>query len=314
MRKTHMRSGKSARWVQLLSVGLMGVAISFLPPLSISAAQAAKPQTGQQSQTRQQSLRPLASAPRTNSASTRTMSAAPRGAVASRHAAAAHGKRGAQHAKNGKMRVARYGGGLQCVPFARNASGIEVSGNAHTWWDNAAGTYARGHVPERGSVLSFRANHSMPLGHVAVVSQMINARTLEIDHANWAGPGGRTGSIARGVSGVDVSDSNNWTAVRVALGQSGDYGSIYPANGFIYDRPERGGVAIAANTRAPAPMPELNAAPRDLRPTGGAASTGYASVAFADGAAAFEEVAEAPVSPRRAVASPRRKVQQRVRH
>lgn len=308
MRDTHLQSGKTARWAQLMSVGLMALAITLAPSVSISAAQAAKPQATQQTQ------RSQTAKPRTTVAAARTTSVAPPRAamprsVTPRAAMGAPGKRGGQYAKNGKTQVVRFGGGLQCVPFARNASGIEVSGNAHAWWDNAAGTYARGHAPERGSVLSFQANRSMPLGHVAVVSRVINARTLEIDHANWAGPGGRKGSVARGVSVVDVSESNDWTAVRVALGNSGEYGSIYPANGFIYDRPDRGGVAVAANTRAPAPMPELNAAPRDLR--GGNAGAGYASVAFAGGG--FEEVAEAPTSLRRAGVTPRRKPV-RVRH
>ena len=49
----------------------------------------------------------------------------------------------------------RYaGGGISCVPFARNASGIAVGGNAWQWWNNAAGVYARGSVPESGSVLA----------------------------------------------------------------------------------------------------------------------------------------------------------------
>src|SRR3954451_15813770 len=30
-------------------------------------------------------------------------------------------------------------GGLQCVPFARENTGIELTGNANTWWDAAAG-------------------------------------------------------------------------------------------------------------------------------------------------------------------------------
>ena len=29
--------------------------------------------------------------------------------------------------------------GLQCVPFARENTGIELSGNAGTWWDKADG-------------------------------------------------------------------------------------------------------------------------------------------------------------------------------
>jgi surface antigen len=266
---------------------LLGLTLALAPGLAAAPSLAATTQT--QQTPAQSSHRPQATAAHGQSATTH----------ATARTATPPGKRGSQVAKNGKARVAR-GGGLQCVPFARNASGIEVAGNAHLWWDHAAGVYARGQTPEANSILSFRANRSMPLGHVAVVRRVVNARELEIDHANWSGPGGRKGSVSRGVSVVDVSDNNDWTAVRVALGHSGDYGSIYPTNGFIYERPETGGTMMAANTAAPtatpAPIPELNSAPRDLRPAG-AQTNGYASVSYAGGN--YEEVAEAPASPRR---------------
>jgi surface antigen len=301
MRVTQRRSVKTGSYKTGRWSALMGLAVALLPWLAGSPVQAAKPQT--QNQTQAQRSQPTAS--RTHAVATHAV--ATRGATASTRnvSTGAQSKRGAQVAKGGKSRVAYRGGGLQCVPFARNISGIEVAGNAHSWWDNAAGVYARGQNPEAGSVLSFRANRSMPLGHVAVVSRVINARHVEIDHANWAGPGGRKGSVSRGASVVDVSENNDWTAVRVELGSSGDYGSIYPTNGFIYDRPDRAGTVVAARTTAPAPVPELNAAPRDLRPAG-AQGNGFASVAFAGGGN-YEEVAEAPATTRRAAATPRRK-------
>ena len=54
------------------------------------------------------------------------------------------------------------------------------------------------------------------------------------------GPGVGRGGVSRGISVVDVSPNNDWTAVRVGLGNSGDYGSVYPTNGFIYDRADDG--------------------------------------------------------------------------
>jgi hypothetical protein len=93
------------------------------------------------------------------------------------------------------------------------------------------------------------------------------------------------GGVARNIPVVDVSENNDWTAVRVGLGQSGEFGSVYPTYGFIYDRPDTG-VMVASNA-APAPQPELNPAPRDLRP---ATERGWQT---------YEEVAEAPVAPRR---------------
>ena len=32
----------------------------------------------------------------------------------------------------------------QCVPFARLMSGIQIFGDAHTWWQQAAGRYQTG--------------------------------------------------------------------------------------------------------------------------------------------------------------------------
>ena len=145
-----------------------------------------------------------------------------------RHQASKHGV----HARSAHARVT-YARGLQCVPFARQELGIEIIGNAWTWWDSASGVYQRGNAPEPGSVLAFRAAGAMRLGHVAVVSQMVSPREIEIEHANWL-----PGRINRGVPVVDVSPRNDWTAVRVELArQNGDFGNIYPTYGFIYDRP-----------------------------------------------------------------------------
>ena len=184
------------------------------------------------------------------------------------HASAVRSHTGA--IARGMVRYSSWSGGgrLQCVPFARENSGIELSGNAATWWNAAAGVYERGARPEVGSVLNFRANGRMRMGHVAVVSNVIDARNVEIDHANWSGPGVGRGGITRNMHVVDVSAYNDWSAVRLSLG-NGDYGSVYPTYGFIYDRPDRGtmvangGVISGAMSR---PVIALNAPPRDLRP------------------------------------------------
>jgi surface antigen len=147
-------------------------------------------------------------------------------------------------AKSSKRRYA--GGGISCVPYARAASGITLAGNAANWWDAASGVYERGSRPEQGAVLNFRANSHMRLGHVAVVSTVLSSREIEIDHANWNVWGYTRGGVSRGVRVVDVSPTNNWSAVRVELGHSGDFGSVYPTYGFIYDRPD-GGTMVANN-------------------------------------------------------------------
>ncbi|MDE2333901.1 MAG: hypothetical protein KGK10_05130 [Rhodospirillales bacterium] len=139
-----------------------------------------------------------------------------------------------------------------CVPFARDVSGIKVVGNAKDWWYNAAGHYARGHRPEPGAVLDFRGIPRMPLGHVSVVMSIVNTREILIEHANWGGPGSNHSGISRNIAVIDVSPNNDWTAVRVGLGPRypGQFGSVYPTYGFIYDRPDNG--VILANTH-PAP-------------------------------------------------------------
>lgn len=146
--------------------------------------------------------------------------------------------------------VAYRSGGISCVPYARSVTGMAVSGNAWQWWGSAAGIYERGFRPESGAVLNFRSTGHMQLGHVAVVARVISTREIEVDHANWAGAG-----VARGVAVLDVSQANDWSAVRVALGHGGTYGSVYPTYGFIYNRPDHG--QMIANSLAHPP-----AAPR----------------------------------------------------
>jgi surface antigen len=189
------------------------------------------------------------------------------------------------HAVGPRVRYA----GISCVPYARNASGIVLAGNAWQWWDHAAGVYGRGSVPEPGSVLAFRANGRMRLGHVAVVTRVINTREIEIDHANWAGRG-----IATSVPVVDVSENNDWTAVRVSMGNSASFGSVYPTYGFIYDRPDTGSMLVAIT--APTAPPALNAPPRDLRTP--AERMASAQPVVRATAQQYDEVAEAPAHPR----------------
>ena len=134
-------------------------------------------------------------------------------------------------------RAGNSSGGVSCVPYARSVTGMEISGNGRDWWHNAAGRYARGQRPQTGSVLAWPGSGSMSSGHVAVVSRVLNARMIEIDHANWGGPGIRRGTIMRNVKVIDVSDDNSWTRVRVQVGwTSENFGREYPTYGFIHNR------------------------------------------------------------------------------
>jgi surface antigen len=145
--------------------------------------------------------------------------------------------------------------GVQCVPFARHLSGIDIVGDARTWWAQAEGRYERGSRPEVGSVLTFKPSGAMRLGHVSVVSQIVSPREILVDHANWPGPGVPKGRVARNVSVIDVSPGNDWTSVRVEIhGRGSGYGRIYATWGFIYPRAVSQTVLASAGTsdRSPA--------------------------------------------------------------
>ena len=171
-------------------------------------------------------------------------------------------------------------GGISCVPYVRQATGMAIRGNGGDWWHNAAGLYARGHAPEPGAVMAFARTGQMHAGHVAVVQEVISSREILIHHANWGGPGIRRGSIMADVSVVDVSLRNDWSSVRVQVGRDQEsLGRIYPIQGFIYDRPDNGYMRTAATPRPGGPV-LANA--RSLRP---------------DDVRGFEELAQA--QPRR---------------
>jgi surface antigen len=129
---------------------------------------------------------------------------------------------------------------LQCVPYARQVSGVQIFGNANTWWGQAAGKYDRGSQPKVGAVMTFRATKGNPLGHVAMVSKIVSDREVLVDHANWSLIGGRRGHIERGARVIDVSAAGDWSAVRVWYATIGGMGrTTYPLHGFIYNtKPE----------------------------------------------------------------------------
>ena len=128
---------------------------------------------------------------------------------------------------------------LQCVPYARQVSGIAIYGDAHTWWAQAAGRYARGNRPRVGAVMSFKPYGNSRLGHVAAVSRIVDSRTVLIRHANWSPINGRRGQIEDDVRAVDVSEANDWSEVRVWFAPIQGLGTTrWPLNGFIY--PENG--------------------------------------------------------------------------
>ncbi|MDM7957795.1 CHAP domain-containing protein [Blastomonas sp.] len=124
---------------------------------------------------------------------------------------------------------------LQCVPYARQVSGIQIYGDAHSWWQQAAGRYERGQAPAPGAVMAFKPHRAMQLGHVAAVSKVIDSRRVLLNHANWSPINGRKGQIERDVLAEDVSAANDWSEVRVWYTPIGGLGTTrYPVHGFIY--------------------------------------------------------------------------------
>ena len=123
----------------------------------------------------------------------------------------------------------------ECVPFARAVSGIQIYGDAWTWWDQAEGHYKRGNVPSIGAVMAFIPYGKMELGHVAAVSEIVDARTILVTHANWSLINGRRGQVERDVKVIDVSEAGDWSAVRVWYAPNeGLGGTAWPVHGFIY--------------------------------------------------------------------------------
>lgn len=150
----------------------------------------------------------------------------------------------------------------QCAPYAREISGINIHGNANTWWVQAAGHYARGHAPKAGAVLAFASSGRMKLGHVAMVSEVISDREVLLTHANWS----RRGGIEHNVRAVDVSEAGDWSLVKVWYGPQGDLGTTsYPTKGFIYsDRAEDNGSDATDSDDAQAPLPTVTMASVDM--------------------------------------------------
>ncbi|MBI3438731.1 MAG: CHAP domain-containing protein [Proteobacteria bacterium] len=120
---------------------------------------------------------------------------------------------------------------LQCVPYAREASGIQIFGDANTWWGQAAGRYPRSNSPASGSVLVMRGYSDPGRGHVAVVTQVVSSRLILVNHANWL----NHGEISTNVPIADVSPGNDWSEVRVWYIPTGQWGArVYQAHGFIH--------------------------------------------------------------------------------
>ena len=133
-------------------------------------------------------------------------------------------------AATGKPRIVTPPRRLECVPYARKLTNIQIRGNAWTWWDAAKGRYRRGRQPAVGAVLVLRRK-GRSLGHLAVVTEVVSDRVVVASHANWL----NRGKIHMDTPIHDVSRSNDWSAVKIWYTPGNVLGrSAYPAYGFIY--------------------------------------------------------------------------------
>lgn len=116
-----------------------------------------------------------------------------------------------------------------CVRAVRSMSDFSIQGDAWTWWQHSEGTYEHDVRPQAGSVLVFKRTGQLGRGHVSLVSNVIDSRTIEVDHT-WL----RSGQIRRGMTVIDVSPSNDWSEVRVWNEPTDQLGTrTYPTYGFV---------------------------------------------------------------------------------
>ena len=133
---------------------------------------------------------------------------------------------------------------MQCVPYARAHSGISIFGDAWTWWQKAAGKFARSPTPVLGSVMVLAGYAGPNRAHLAVVRSMDSEREIRVDHANWF----NDGSILTDDPVADVSADNDWSAVKIWNPRANAWGvKIYAVEGFIGPGPGSDAVASLAS-------------------------------------------------------------------
>ena len=127
-------------------------------------------------------------------------------------------------------RVANARANLQCVPFARQEAGLEIYGDANTWWAQAKDKFHRQTEPVEAGVLVLRGYGGAQRGHVAVIREVVSERMVIVDHANWL----NHGEVTRNVPVRDVSDRGDWSAVQVWNVQTAQWGAReYQVQGVI---------------------------------------------------------------------------------
>jgi len=122
---------------------------------------------------------------------------------------------------------------IQCVPYAREVSGIPIRGNAHTWWGQAKGKYGRTSEPDIGAVMVLSKTARLKYGHLAVVKNIVDSRTIEVEHTNWGGSMKSRKIVYTRMPVKDISPNNDWSMTRFYNYPSGTFGRAYKVSGFI---------------------------------------------------------------------------------
>jgi surface antigen len=119
---------------------------------------------------------------------------------------------------------------ISCVPYARTHSDVNIHGDAHTWWKQAAGRFQRSSSPSDGAVMVLTGYSGPGHAHLAVVREVVSSREIRVDHANWL----NNGMIYLNNPVADISPGNNWSLVLVWNLETHAWGTHpYSVRGFI---------------------------------------------------------------------------------
>jgi hypothetical protein len=100
---------------------------------------------------------------------------------------------------------------LECAPFARAVSGVQLRGAAADWWPQAEGRYRRTQTPAVGSVLVFRRS---TVSACRMATSPSSRASCPIG-GSWRPMPTGCAIVSEDVPVIDVSPGNDWTKVRV---------------------------------------------------------------------------------------------------
>ena len=138
---------------------------------------------------------------------------------------------------------------------------------------------------------------------MAVVSQVLTDRIIQITHANWSRIGGTRGQIEKDVTVIDVSPQGDWSMVKVWYDPVRDLGTTaYPTYGFIYQdviaqRVAGSGLGAAQNAAIAMAQSAASQVVSAVRPGGGPLSMLSQAADSTDRIAALIQAATAQAPP-----------------